>query len=142
MTFVIEPYVGAIPLRFGMSPEEVAAEIGPPTKLLPDPFGNRSESRQNLSLGYAGEDNTLNEAVFSPGTNLYFRGHDLFSTKAPIALLRQYDPEPQLWVGMVIFVQLGIRLSGFHDGDEPQRAIGVVKRGYWDEYVEDFKPFK
>lgn len=141
-TFTIESYIGAIPLRFGMSPNEVEAILGPSVEELPNAFGNRSELREGLTLGYDSKDNTLVEAVFSPGAQVLFQGRELFSVEDPIEFLRQFDPAPQLWVGFIIFVNLGIRLSGFHDDDESQKAIGVVKKGYWDEYIEDFEPFK
>lgn len=43
---------------------------------------------------------------------------------------------------MVLFHRLGIRFTGFHDNDESQKAIGVVRKGYWDEYVKDFVQYK
>ena len=86
-------------------------------------------------------DSTLAEAVFSRGAKLTFRGNDLFSIPDPIAFLRQFDPEPKIWVGFVIFVKLGIRISGFHDDNESQKAIAIVRKGYWDEFIDDFEPY-
>jgi hypothetical protein len=140
-SFAIEPYLGAIPIRFGMKPTEVESEIGPPISILPDHFSNRVEERPHLIIGDSAHDDTLCEAVFAPGAKLLFGQHELFQHPDPIALLRQVDPSPYEWVGFVIFLKLGIRLSGFHDGDESQKAIAVVKKGYWDEHVDDFLPY-
>jgi hypothetical protein len=141
-TFVIEPHVGPIPIRFGMTPQEVEATIGPPAELLPSPFGNRTELRDSLSLSYHAKENTLVEAVFSPGARVLFHGCDLFSVENLIAFLRKFDDAPQSWVGFVIFVNLGIRLSGFHDADESQKAIAVVEKGHWDDFIEDFEGYE
>jgi len=141
IAFTIEPYVGALPIRFGMNPAEVSQIIGPPSEVSTGPFGNRCEQRECLALGYSTPDGTFMEAVFAPGAKVLYHGHDLFEHPDPIQLLRQFDPAPQLWVGFVIFQRLGVRLSGFHDNDESQKAIAVVKEGYWDQYTEDFVPF-
>lgn len=140
-TFTFDPFVGPSPLRFGMTPEEVAALVGAPERVFPDPFGNRSESRSGYSLGYDAKSGRLTEAVFSKG-ELLFRGVDLFAVANVIDFLRKYDASPQTAVGMIFFVKLGLRLSGFHDGDESQKAIGVTTRGHWEEFLEDFVPFE
>lgn len=142
VSFTIEPYIGAIPLRFGMSPADVKVILGPPDELIPHPLGSRSELRKYLSLGYDSTGSSLIEVVFSPGCNVSYRGQDLFLTTDLIAFLQQFDPNPKSWVGFVIFLDLGISLSGFHDGDESQKAIAIVKKGYWDEYIEDFESFE
>jgi hypothetical protein len=139
-TFTFVPFVGPSPLRFGMTPEEVAALVGDPERLFPDPFGNRSESRAGYSLGYDAKSGELTEAVFSKG-ELLFHGVNLFAIANVIDFLRKYDESPQMAVGMIFFVKLGLRLSVFHD-DESQKAIGVTARGHWDEFLLDFVPFE
>jgi hypothetical protein len=139
--FTFEPFVGPLPLRFGMSPEEVASVVGAPSRVFPDFFKNRTETRPGLSLGYDATSGRLVEAVF-PSVGLHFHGVDLFVVDDAIAFLRQFDPAPQIAVGMVFFVDLGLRLSGFHDNDESQRAIGVVATGHWEELARKFVPFE
>jgi hypothetical protein len=77
-----------------------------------------------------------------PGSYVTLLNHDLFAEPNLIAFLTRLDPNPFLFVGFVVFLELGIRLSGFHDGDESQKAIGVVRGGYWDEFVSEFVPFE
>ena len=71
MNLTVEPYVGALPIRFGMTPSEVAAVAGPATSLLPGAMGGTAESRPNLMIGYT-EDNTVYEI------NLAMLEHRLF----------------------------------------------------------------
>ena len=135
--FTFEPFVGPLPLRFGMTPKDVATLVGVPERVFPDQFGNRSESRSGYAIGYDAKSGKLSEAVFSKGI-LLFKGENLFAVEDIFCFLRQFDPSPQTEVGMVFFVKLGLRLSGFHDGDDAQKAIGVTKKGHWDEFVDDF----
>jgi hypothetical protein len=141
MVFIFEPLIGPLPLRFGMSPEEVAAVVGVPERMLPDAFGNRTESRRGYSVGYDATSGRLNEVVFSKG-ELFFHGVDLFCVTDVVDFLRKYDANPQVAVGMIFFVKLGLRLSGFHDGGEQQQAIGLTTMGHWDEFADDFIPLK
>lgn len=139
--FTIEPYFGALPLIFGMSPDHVCELLGSPSRRRICFDGSPGENREHIAIGYCKNGTGLEEVVFAPGAQISFRGQRLFECEDAIAFLRTFDPTPYLWVGFVIFAELGIRLSGFHDKDESQLAIGVVRRGYWDEYREDFVPY-
>jgi hypothetical protein len=142
IAFTIEPNIGPLPLRFGMTPKDVEAILGAPDEVSSSHFGSRAEQRKNLSLGYSKKDEKLIQAVFSPGSKVMFQGKDLFRQRDPIALLRKIDSSPQLCVGFVVFPKLGIRFSGFHDDDDDQKAIGVTNSSYWDKFADDFEPFE
>lgn len=139
--YSFEPFIGPLPLRFGMRPDEVASLIGAPDQVFFDPTEGRSESRPGSSIGYDPRTGRLVEVVLSSGA-LFFHGTNLLGIANPIGFLRAYDDTPQTAVGMIFFVNLGLRLSGFHDGDESQRAISVVPQGRWDEFADDFAPFR
>lgn len=139
--FTFEPLVGPLPLRFGMTPNEVAALVGSPDRVSPDPFGNRTESRSGYSLGYDATSGLLVEAVFTK-RELYFHSVNLFSIDDVINFLRKYDDSPQSAVGVIFFLKLGLSLTGFHDGEEDPKSISVTRKGHWDEFLEDFVPFE
>ena len=46
-----------------------------------------------------------------------------------------------LAVGMIFFLNLGLTLSGFHDGDEAQKAIHVQPRHHFDEFKDLLVPY-
>jgi hypothetical protein len=142
MILYAEPYIGALPVRFGMTTVEVAAAIGPPRLVEPGVFGTTNEARPGLMIGYSQADKTVYEVNCHAGVSLIYERDDLFGLLDPISFLRLFDPNPVLWVGFVIFLELGIQLSGFHDNDEPQRSISLIKRGTWADFIEDFKPFE
>jgi len=124
-----------------MTPEEVAALIGDPDRVFPDPFGNRSELRSGYSLGYDANSGQLTEAVFSK-SELLFHGVNLFAVDNVIDFLRKHDASPQTAVGVIFFLKLGLSLTGFHDGEDDQKSISVTRKGHWDEFLEDFVPFE
>lgn len=142
VTFLIEPYIGVHPVQFGMSPAQVEEKLGRPDKSYQAQFGAFVEERPDVAIGYCAEDGGVNELVFSPTAKLLFQGHDLFASVDPLGILREFDNAPFEWVGFIIFLRLGIRVSGFHDNDESQKAIGIVSNGHWDEYVADFVPYR
>jgi hypothetical protein len=141
-TYIAEPYVGALPLKFGMSPDTVAALLGPPRAVFPHPLGGLIEARTNLSLLYTGDSKELLDITISTGASLVFRGVDLFMVEDLIAHLSEFDPDPYEWVGFLIFLQLGFRLAGFHNVNHSQQAIGIVARGYFDPFISQFTPWK
>lgn len=141
MTFTIEPYVGPLPLRFGMSPEEVESVLGPPEERRNTPYGLSERRRKpSVNLGYELLSKELEGAVFAFTEKLLYQEHDLFAERDLISLLRQYDPNPFLLVGFVIFLKLGVRLAGFHNDDD-ERSIGVFSEGFFDQFREDLEPF-
>jgi len=134
--FTVQPYAGAHPILFGMTPPEVAALLGPPSWSFRD-AGILTEERSSQHVNVAYSDDRLNEAVFSKGAKLVFDGQDLFDLHDPVGFLRKFDT-PYVWVGVIILLDLGIRLSGLLDDNASQRTISIVEKGYWDEYKEDF----
>src|SRR5688572_22919513 len=106
-SYTIEPYVGPLPLLFGMTPDDVTALLGPPLALIPDvAFSHHIEQRPGLTLGYSSKGGGLFEACFTGGHVLLFRDNDLFQVADPIAYLRQFDDPPFLWVGCLLFLKL------------------------------------
>lgn len=138
--FVFEPTVGAIPLKFGMRPDEVSSAISPALASHTGVMGITGERRRNISVGYD-SDKTVFEMIFTPGVNVFFEKHELLSEPNLLAFLRNYDAEPQLWVGFVVFVKLGVKLSGFH-GDDPEKSIGMIRDDVLQKYKKSFVPFE
>jgi hypothetical protein len=51
------------------------------------------------------------------------------------------DPDPTEMVGLLVFLKLGIALTGFHDGRESDLAVTVFEPGRWDEHLSKMKPY-
>jgi hypothetical protein len=140
--FTIEPYVGALPLRFGMKPDEVASHLGPPDDTHEYPqYESFHEHRGGTKLGYLLSERKLTDIVFTEfGHAVVFNGHALFDQVDLLSMLRQYDPQPYKLVGFIFFTKLGMRLSGF-DTDNEEKAIAIVSEGGFDEYFHEFEPY-
>lgn len=137
-TFTIEPNVGPAPLRFGMTAKDVAKILGPPAEVFETSFGLEAGRWPHFSVGYDDHGRVM-DIVFLPGTKVLFAKHDLFIEPDPIGFLRRFD-KPYLAAGFVVFLNLGIRISGFLPDDEEPKVVEVFQQGQFDEYLELFKP--
>jgi hypothetical protein len=144
-SFNIEPFVGALPIRFGMNRARVHELLGIPE--ASHPIWNRSgttdywnESRVNVA--YDNHEIVKHVGLSPGGCKLFIRGTVLWSTEAqpdPNWELLHLDPAPLETVGILVFTALGISTGGYHDGDDAQRSLTVSPAGTWDEILSDAK---
>lgn len=137
--FVLDPYVGALPVTFNMSPEDVAQIIGPPDSIDDHNTNELEERRGSVAIRYSNQDFKIVEVSFLPKVQLIYHGVDLFRKNYVIDFLSQYD-RPFEFVGFVVYLGLGLAMTGFHDNDESQKAITVFRRGHWDEFQDRLRP--
>lgn len=135
LIFTIDPYVGALPIKFGMTPDEVEAAIGPAGRKS----GNSSmqefvEKRSEIGIRVTySKDGGVVEIGFLPHAKLFFEGKSLFEERDPVGILKNIDNQPLESHGFLVFMNLGITETGFHDRDPGQRAFTVFKKGRWNE---------
>ena len=143
VAFNIEPFVGALPVRFGMHRPEVHHMLGQPE--ASHPIWDRSgtidywnESRINVGYDNAG---IVRHVGFCPGgCELSVCGTLLWSLDEqpdPNPHLLRRDPAPVESVGILTYPALGISTSGYHDGDEAQLALTASSIGTWDDVGKD-----
>ena len=82
------------------------------------------------------------ELSLLPTETLLFHGANPLSGADPVGVLVRADPNPFEWVGFVIFLAIGVAVTGYHDGDRPQRAVTAFAPGRWDAYRGQFTPMK
>jgi hypothetical protein len=146
--FHIQPYVGAGPLRFGMTRKQVEDVLGPPEKTKRILFRNEKQEfrrQSGLQTVYSASDETLVEISFYANQSVSFDGMDIFHTpgKNMIKRLAEADSKPLETVGISVFLNLGIAMTGFLQDEEPgQKSISVFAKGRWDSEIEDLKPCK
>ena len=146
--FVLQPYVGAIPVTFEMSPADVQQLLGSPARIETNGLGEREEEwhdekdwRDSVTVRYSKIDGKVEEIAFLPAAKLIYQGHDLFRDEGVIDFLSQYDIPYEI-VGFVVFLELGITVTGFHDNDESQKAIVVCRKGRFDAFRDELTPLK
>jgi hypothetical protein len=143
ISFNIEPFVGALPVRFGMHRTAVHRLLGPPEASHPIWDGSGTTDYWNQSRINVGYDNdgVVKHVGFCPGgCELSVCGTLLWSLDEqpdPNPHLLRRDPAPVESVGILIYPALGISTSGYHDGDEAQLALTASPAGTWDDVVKD-----
>jgi len=142
MEFSIHPYEGASPITFEMTAAAVEALLGPPDVVRLNELGERDELRGKISVRYSSVDNKVVEIAFVPGVAVSLHGCSLFEAQDLVDFLLNLDPYPLEFVGFLIFLRLGITVTGFHDQDEAQKAITVFREGRWDEFRREAQVFK
>ena len=129
--FTLAPYIGSLPITFEMSPADVEKVVGPATSIRTMASGKREERRRTFIVRYLEEDNKVVEITFLPAAILMYQGQNLLKTDDVIGFLSKRDM-PFEHVGFVIFFQLGLMVTGFHDNDDSQKAMTVVRKGMLD----------
>jgi hypothetical protein len=139
--WAVIPYDGVDGLKFGMSPEQVAEALGPPSEITSNDLGEREERRDSQVPVIRYGDSGIVEFSFLPETPAIVDGENVFDEEDPVAFLLSKDPSPYECLGFLIFLNLGLTLTGYHDEDASQRAITVFARGRWEEMRDHFEAF-
>ena len=127
--FDIRPHVGALPVIFGMHRDEVHRLLGPPETSSPlwDKSGfSESYLRGVYNVGYDNDWKANHFGVGPGGIALSIDAQPIWSPDEqpdPNPTLLALDPAPVTTVGFWIYLRLGVTTTGYHDGDESQRAI-------------------
>jgi hypothetical protein len=146
--FDLKSYFGAGPLRFGMTRKQVEDVLGPPDKTKRTPFRNETQEfrrESGLQTVYSAQGEALVEISLYGNQSVAFEDLDVFHTTGTkvIKHLAEADGKPLETVGILVFLNLGITLTGFFQEDEPgQKSISIFVKGRWDSEIEDLKPFK
>ncbi len=126
-----------------MPKADVDRLLGPATMVRKTPRGEASEFRGPTKPRLTLAEDRLVEMSFLPASGaLELDGFDLFSGPGPDTLRRieqAYGPLAQ-HVGYVVSLGAGLAITGFHDGNDAQRAITVFPSGRWDRFAKDLRP--
>lgn len=137
----IKPYVGAGGIAFGMTRDQVGTILGDPIRVGKNILGERDELREGIRVTYSTDGGVVEIGIFPPAEAVY-EGINLFDTVDPISVLLRDDPEPSESVGFLVFLRLGVTVTGIHDHDDAQRAVTVFVRGRWDRMRENLRPWR
>jgi hypothetical protein len=144
--YVITPYIGVDSLKFWMKPKEVETIIGQPDSVSINHLKQRVEFRSFMNIAYSPDEheNLVHFGFGRQMVDLNYKNIFLFTEEAKIALqkLIDEDHQPFLYLGFVVFLNLGMTLTGFHDEDISQKAVTLFPHGAWDKRIPKLKPFK
>ncbi|ADE53895.1 hypothetical protein Caka_0872 [Coraliomargarita akajimensis DSM 45221] len=120
-----------------MTREQVASEFGDSISESTNSRNEIEESRDGLVIRY--DETGIVEFAFTPDSaEPVFRGISLFHQEDPISELLQFDPNPVECFGFILFLRVGITVTGYHDNTPSQRAITCFRRGRWDSMSNHF----
>jgi len=160
--FQFEPFVGALPIAFGMTTDVVEKVLGPPTSRFPSDNGS-------LRMQYWDDDGEcgfmvhfdatqqVKEVCFGSGMSLMFQNRNLLDLRDLIPFLTTIDAKPFESVGVVVFREIGLSMEVVfdprfrHPGDPDgkyfedrwnQRSVNCFRRGVFEgPEHEDLKPY-
>ncbi|MFO0949940.1 MAG: hypothetical protein U0835_02080 [Isosphaeraceae bacterium] len=142
-SFDIRPYVGASPVVFGMSRDEVHAILGAPqVETPPNQWSGLRDSWDGggIQVGYDGK-NKVDHLGFCPGEfSLSLVGSPLWSATDhpdPNPSFLRMDPGPLETLGVLVFDRIGVATGGYHVDDENDLAVTVYPRGAWDTFLRE-----
>jgi hypothetical protein len=145
ITFQIESFIGALPLRFGKSQDEVVNAIGAPrtnsTNYLGGATFNYYSPGLDLNVGFDKDTGFATHFGFGRLSSVRFGQLDVFGDPTCWKSIVGMSSDCHEWVGFIICCDLGIQLSGFHDDDESQLAISMFPEGDYERHRAKFKPF-
>ena len=145
MRFDIEPYIGALPIRFGMARAEVQMLLGVPLSSHPNWDGTGScdfFEDASYNVGYDPSE-VVDHVGFTPRTSdvtLNVRRLWTAEHPDPNPLLLTLDSAPVEHVGFWCFPNLGIITTGFHDDDPNQQALTVFPQHRLPEWLAGATP--
>lgn len=90
-TFHIEPYVGALPIRFGMKKREVARLLGKPTSTAPNYLGDSEERRNGVNIRYAKDGRGVIDLSIFGASRVVFQDVELTEMKEVFPELCKHD---------------------------------------------------
>ncbi len=134
--YVIIPYEGASSLRFGKSVGSIITALGEPDFKEYDEYGSLL-SYPDINLMFS-TDGELEEIGFKVnGAKVSICGvalEDGSRKLKPHISLKRFDPEPkETEGGALVFLGLGVSLTGYHTGNESDQAITCFRKGVWNE---------
>jgi hypothetical protein len=132
VTFSIEPFVGALPIRFDMTSAQVREILGQPKRSRPLRSGvGTSEEFESVNIRFDVDGRITDLSIFGQLSFLKVVGRDIWSEAArldPNRVLLAIEPEPTNVLGFWVYRKLGIAVTGYQDDDRGNEAVGVLSQ--------------
>jgi hypothetical protein len=145
LEFELQSFVGALPLKFGMVADDIRAILGVDCVESKGFLGGLSLSYYrpgcDVTVGFDKDSGFATHFGLGRRSTVHFQGLDVFGDPTAWQSIVRMSSDCHEWVGFIICSDLGIQLSGFHDGDDSQLAISIFPRGDYERHRPKFKPF-
>lgn len=131
MDYQIKPYESVGWIRFGITEREVHSILG-------EPLRSRSKESEielfypSIIVRLSADSNSVIEMSLLPESDARLGNIRIFSDEGGWMKLLQRENGPQEMQGFLVLFDLGIALTGFHDGAAVDRTVTAFMRGRWD----------
>lgn len=125
VTFNIEPYIGAGPIKFGMTKAAVAKILGKPEHSGKISMGRTDERRGAVAIRY-NKKGKVDEISFLDTVFVTFEEQDLFNSPKGLKFLETKE-KPIDKYGFKIFFGLGVAVTGISKKKE-EKTISVFAK--------------
>jgi hypothetical protein len=136
---VIEPYVSAGRFKFGASYSDIISDLGEPWLKQKNRLGEMIIRYEEFSATISSYG--VVEVSFLPEVNVCILGINAFGDPEAFRKLCSLDGNPKETLGFIVLLNLGITMTGFHDGDESQKAITAFAKGRWDQLAGELQDY-
>ncbi len=136
----IIPYQSVGRIEFGMTADDIIDVLGEPHGTTRNRLG---ETVLDHGLTRITVDDRVGavEVALLPDAHPTLNGVDIFGSSAALNRLLLMDGAPMETLGFLVFLNLGITVTGLHDGDKSQRAATAFASGRWDRFRSELKPY-
>ncbi|QDD66156.1 hypothetical protein EJD96_19285 [Herbaspirillum seropedicae] len=140
----IFPYVGVDHVRFGMTPPEVAQLWGEPHSRSMNFLKQYVEYRGSVSTTYSSENQLVEIGLSRRCTDARIENIQIFlpPKRSRLVELLNLDKDAYEDVGIIVFKNLGISVTGFEHSDDDDVAVSAFSRGHWDDDLEGMRAFQ
>jgi len=131
-------------IRFCMSENEVVECMGAPLNVRTNNENELEYHYEDFIIRYDALSKLVREATLLPKSSGKFYINDMVLDWHDdfFKLLCLADGKPYEFYGFIVLFNLGITLTGFHDGEEYQKAISAFSEGDWDQFKREMTVFK
>lgn len=140
---VIVPYKSIGPLILGETTDlECIALLGPPERILHMFADVECYCYKNVWVRIDNVTRRVNDCSLIPYAEGSVDGISVTWDKDFLRRVCVRDGEPMVAYGFVVLKNLGIAVSGIHDDDPSQMAVGAFLRDQWADMLKDAVPFQ
>jgi hypothetical protein len=137
----ITSYKNINDVSFGCTESEALSAFGSPTKQQVNREKEKELFFPDFILRFEPNSGQLRECTLLPGCEATVNNQFVVWTEEFLYWLASEDNELVEVLGYIVSIKLGLAITGFHDGDEAQKAVHAFRKGDWDMFKNRMLPF-
>lgn len=139
----VNSYVSFGTLRFGeSSQDDCVASYGAPVETRKNHEGLEEFHYEGFVIRFDRDTNLVRECTLLPTTPAKVGGIDLTWDKSFLKRACEHDGDAKDVYGFIVLRNLGIAVTGIHDGDESQLAVTAFSKGDFDDLLSEGATFE